>query len=149
MAIITAERQIEVRASLSTCWEIVSDLEKTPEWQESMTSAKVLETDAEGRARLVEVTSDAKVRSVTSRLEFSYEPEHSMTWEQVKGDLKWMTGAWFLESLAADLTRAVYTLKADTGRMLGLLVKGPVEEKVKEVLTKDATDGLKSRAESS
>ena len=31
--------------------------------------------------------------------------------------------------------------------MLGLLVKGPVEEKVKEILTKDATDGLKFRAE--
>lgn len=114
-----------------------------------MTSAKILETDGEGRARVVEVTSDAKVREVTARLEFSYEPEHSMTWEQVKGDLKWLTGAWSLEAVADDLTRAAYSLKADTGRMLGLLVKGPVEDKIKELLTRDATEGLKERAERS
>jgi ribosome-associated toxin RatA of RatAB toxin-antitoxin module len=147
MAIISAERKVEVQASISTCWQIISDVGNTPEWQESMKTARILETDEEGRGRLVEISSDAKVREVTSKLEFSYEPEHSMTWEQVKGDMKWLTGRWSLESLAEDLTRAVYSLEADTGRMLGLLVKGPVEEKVKEILTKDATDGLKFRAE--
>ena len=32
--------------------------------------------------------------------------------------------------------------------MLGLLLRGPVEGKVKEFLTKDSTDGLKRAAES-
>ena len=149
MTIIAAEREVEVRASLSTCWKIISDLETTPQWQESMESARVLETDTDGRGRLVEVIFDAKVRELTARLEISYDPERSMSWEQVTGDLKWLTGAWSLESLADDLTRAVYSLKADTGRMLGLLVKGPVEDRVKELLTADATDGLKVRAEGS
>jgi hypothetical protein len=113
-----------------------------------MESARVLETDNDGRGQLVEVVFDAKVRELKSRLEISYDPEHSMNWEQVTGDLKWLTGSWSLESLADELTRAVYSLKADTGRMLGLLVKGPVEERVKKILTSDATDGLKGRAES-
>lgn len=147
MAIITAERQIEVRASIATCWAIISDLETTPQWQQSMKSARIIETDPEGRGRLVEVTSDAKVRELTSRLRISYDPERSMVWEQVKGDLKWLTGGWALEPLAEDLTRAAYSLKADTGRVLGLLVKGPVEDRVKDILTVDATEGLKARAE--
>ncbi|MFM9054466.1 MAG: hypothetical protein ACKOQ5_06425 [Solirubrobacterales bacterium] len=45
------------------------------------------------------------------------------------------------------MTRAVYRLEADTGRVLGLLVKGPVADKVKDMLTSDATEGLKRWAE--
>lgn len=148
MGILTAERSIEIAAPKAACWEIIADLETTPEWQESMLKAKVLETDAEGRGILVEITSDAKVRAVTSRISFSYEPETSMTWEQEKGDLKWMKGSWLLEEVSDAVTRAVYRLEADTGRVLGLLVKGPVADKVKDMLTTDATEGLKRWAES-
>ncbi len=112
-----------------------------------MISAEVLKKDPEGRAALVEIKSDAKVRTVTSHIAFSYQPETGMTWEQIKGDMKWMTGSWALEELESGLTRATYALKADTGRMLGLLLKGPVEDKVKGWLTNDATAGLKKHAE--
>ncbi len=113
-----------------------------------MKSLDVLETDSEGRASLVEIKSDAKVRDVTSRIAFEYQPEEGMTWEQKKGDLKWMKGSWTLEDLGDGKTRATYALKGDTGRMLGLLIKGPVQDKLKEWLTKDAAEGLKARAES-
>jgi hypothetical protein len=148
MGILTAERSIEIAAPKSACWAIIADLETTPEWQESMLKARILETDAEGRGILVEITSDAKVRAVTSRISFSYEPESSMTWEQEKGDLKWMKGSWLLEEVSDAVTRAIYRLEADTGRVLGLLVKGPVADKVKDMLTTDATEGLKRWAES-
>jgi hypothetical protein len=148
MGILKASSTVEVEASVSRCYEIISDLENTPNWQEAMVSAKVLETDSEGRAELVEIKSDAKVRTVTSRIAFAYQPETGMTWEQKKGDMKWMTGSWLLEELGSGLTRAIYSLEADTGRMLGLLLKGPVEDKVKGWLTNDATSGLKKYAES-
>jgi uncharacterized membrane protein len=147
MGILKASSTVEVDAPASRCYEIISDLENTPNWQEAMVSAKVLETDSEGRPELVEIKSDAKVRTVTSRIAFKYQPETGMTWEQKKGDMKWMTGSWVLEDLGDDRTRAVYSLEADTGRMLGLLLKGPVEDKVKGWLTNDATSGLKKYAE--
>ncbi|MFZ9668825.1 MAG: type II toxin-antitoxin system RatA family toxin [Solirubrobacterales bacterium] len=147
MGILTAERSIEIEAPRATCWAIIADLETTPEWQESMVKAKILESDPEGRGTLVEITSDAKVRAVTSRISFSYEPETKMTWEQEKGDLKWLKGSWLLEEVSDAVTRAVYRLEADTGRVLGLLVKGPVADKVKDMLTSDATEGLKRWAE--
>ncbi|MCB0856791.1 MAG: SRPBCC family protein [Solirubrobacterales bacterium] len=148
MGILEASRTVEINADKSTCYAIISDLPKTPEWQESMISIDVLETHSDGLASLVEIRSDGKVKEITSRISFEYQPEDGMTWEQQKGDLKWLKGSWALEELGSGLTKATYALKADTGRMLGLLVKGPVQDKLKEWLTKDAAEGLKARAES-
>jgi ribosome-associated toxin RatA of RatAB toxin-antitoxin module len=148
MGILEASRIVEIDAPKSECYAIISDLASTPEWQESMISLDVLETDSEGRATLVDIKSDGKVKEITSRLSFDYQPEDGMTWDQKKGDLKWLKGSWKLEDLGDDRTRATYALKADTGRMLGLLIKGPVQDKLKEWLTKDAAEGLKQRAES-
>jgi hypothetical protein len=62
--------------------------------------------------------------------------------------MKWLNGSWTLEDLGEGRTRATYSLVGDPGRMLGLLLRGPVEGKVKEFLTKDAAEGLKRAAES-
>lgn len=148
MGILEASRTVEIDAPKSACYAIIADLPSTPEWQDSMIALEVLESDSEGRASLVEIKSDGKVKEITSRVAFEYQPEDGMTWEQKKGDLKWMKGSWTLEDLGDDRTRATYALKGDTGRMLGLLIKGPVQDKLKEWLTKDAAEGLKARAES-
>jgi uncharacterized membrane protein len=144
---IRAERTVEIEAPLERCYEIVADLEATPEWQDSMLSIEVLERDREDRPTLCEIRSDAKVRQVTSHYRFAHHPPDRMTWEQEKGDLKSLTGEWKLEDLGGERTRAVYRLEADPGRVLGLLLRGPVEGKVKEFLTKDAAEGLKRAAE--
>ncbi len=148
MGILKAERTVEIEAPKKRCYEIIADLENSPKWQQAMISAKVIDRDGDGRAQLVEIKSDAKVKEVTSRLAFEYQPEDGMTWEQKNGDLKWLNGSWSLEDLGDGRTRATYALEADTGRMLGLLIKGPVQDKVKDWLTKDAAEGLKVYAES-
>jgi hypothetical protein len=148
MGILNAERSTEIEAPLVRCYEIVADLESTPEWQQSMISIEVLERDREGRPTLCEIVSDAKIRQVTNRLRFSHHPPDRMTWEQEKGELKWLVGSWQLEELDQRRTRATYSLEGDPGRMLGLLLRGPVEGKVKEFLTKDSVEGLKRAAES-
>lgn len=147
MGKLVAQRTVEIDAPRERCYEIVADLPNTPEWQESMIDIDVLETDSQGRAELVEVTSDAKVRQVKSKLRFAYDEPDGITWEQEKGDMKWLKGRWELEDLGDGRTRATYGLEGDPGRMLGLLLRGPVEDKVKEFLTKDSAEGLKARAE--
>ena len=96
---------------------------------------------------MVETVSDATVKKVRSTLRFAYDPPDGLTWEQEKGEMKWLTGSWVLEELDGGGTRATYALRADPGRMLGLLLRGPVEGKVKEMLTKSAAEGLKEKAE--
>ena len=148
MGELRAERTVEIDAPLDRCFEIVSDLESTPEWQDSMISIEVLERDREGRPTLCEVESDVKIKQITSELRFEHHPPDRMTWEQEKGETKRLNGAWQLEDLGDGHTRATYSLVTDPGRMLGLLLRGPVEGKVKEFLTKDAAEGLKREAES-
>jgi hypothetical protein len=147
MGALEASRRVQIDAPPDRCYRIAADLERTPEWQESMVSLEVLERDGEGRPELVEIVTDAKIRQVTSRMRFAYDPPTGLSWEQEKGDAKWLTGSWTFEEHGGG-TRAVYELKADPGRMLGLLLRGPVEGKVKDFLTKDSTEGLKRAAES-
>lgn len=147
MGKLSATRTVEIDASLAECYEIVADLPSTPQWQQSMISCDVLEEDSEGRAEVVEIVSDAKVRQVTSRFRFAYDEPNGISWEQEKGDMKWLVGSWKLEAIDDDHTRAHYSIEGDPGRMLGLLLRGPVEGKVKEFLTKDSAEGLKARAE--
>ena len=148
MGNLTAERSIEIDAPLEEVYEIIADLDSTPEWQEAMISIDVLERDEEGRVELADIKSDAKVKQVTNRMRFTYDPPDGINWFQEKGDMKSLEGEWRLESIDANRTRATYWLEGDPGRMLGMLMRGPVEGKVKEFLTKDSVEGLKKRAES-
>jgi hypothetical protein len=146
---LEASWTVEIDAPRDRCYEIAADVANAAEWQGTLEEVEVLEHDDEGRALVVETLSDAMVKRVRSRLRFSYEPPDGISWEQEKGETKWLTGSWLLEDLGERRTRATYGLRTDPGRILGLLLRGPVEGKVKELLTKSAAEGLKQHAERS
>lgn len=149
MGVLEASWTVEIDAPRERCYEIAADIEGAPEWQGSLEDVEVLERDDQKRPLVVETLSDATVKKVRAQLRFSYDPPEGLSWEQEKGEVKWLIGSWVFEELGAGRTRATYALKADPGRMLGLLLRGPVEGKVKEYLTKGAAEGLKERAERS
>ena len=82
-------------------------------------------------------------------LEFSYEEPTTVRWVQEKGEVKSLEGSWQLEDLGDGRTRATYGLVVDPGRMLGMLLRGPVEATVRDFLLGNAAAGLKQRAEGS
>jgi uncharacterized membrane protein len=147
MGTLEASWTVEIEAPRERCYEIAADVQNAAEWQGTLEEVEVLERDREGRAQVVETLSDAMVKKVRSWLRFDYDPPSGLTWEQEKGDAKWLTGSWDFEELSDGRTRATYALRTDPGRVLGLLLRGPVEGKVKELLTKSAAEGLKKRAE--
>ena len=146
MGMITGERTVEIDAPIEHCFQIAADVERAPEWQGSLRRVNVLEQDADGRPELVETKSDAKVREVSARLRFSYEEPTAIRWTQEKGDTKSLRGWWRFEDLGGR-TRASYGLEADPGRVLGMLLRGPVEARVRDFLLGGAAEGLKQRAE--
>jgi uncharacterized membrane protein len=148
MGNISGERSVEIDAPIERCYEIASDIGNAPEWQGSLKDAEVLERDGERRALLVETESDAKVKTVRSTLRFSYEEPTAIRWVQEEGDTKALNGWWTFEDLGDGRTRATYGLDTDPGRMLGMLLRGPAEAKVRDFLLGDAADGLKKKAES-
>ena len=147
MATIRGERTVEIDAPIQRVFEVAADLERAPEWQHSLKALEVHERDGDRRATTVDTESDAKVRTIRSRLRFAYDPPTAITWEQERGDVKALHGWWRLEDLGAGRTRATYGLEVDPGRMLGMLLRGPAEGKVRDFLVGGAAEGLKERAE--
>jgi uncharacterized membrane protein len=147
MGVIKGDRSVEIDAPIERCYEIAADVENATEWQGSLKDVEVLERDGERRPSLVETESDAKVKSVRAVLRFSYEPPTAIRWVQEKGDTKSLVGSWAFEDLGGGRTRATYALEADPGRMLGMLLRGPVEGKVRDFLVGNAAEGLKQKAE--
>jgi ribosome-associated toxin RatA of RatAB toxin-antitoxin module len=148
MGTLTAERTVDVHAPIERCYAIAADLERSPDWQRALQSVTVLERDAQGRPSVVETVSDASVKTITARLAFTYEEPTAIRVTQQKGDLKSLHGGWSFVDLGDESTRVTYALEVDPGRMLGMLLRGPVVDKVRQVLVGDAVDALKVRAES-
>ncbi|HZP52169.1 hypothetical protein, partial [Actinocrinis sp.] len=103
--------------------------------------------DAEGRPTLCEVESDAKIRAVKSTIRFGYEPPTALRWTQVKGELKSVQGSWELEELGSGRTRATYLLDAELGRMLGMVIRGPLVDLLREMLAGARARELKRTVE--
>ncbi len=134
----------EIDAPIDAVWAVVEDVASAPEWQEGLDSMEPLERDAQDRVIVANSTTDAKVRQVTTRVRFEYEPQRRVRWTQEKGDLKSLVGAWELEDLGGR-TRATYRLQGEPGRVLGMLVRGAVEEKLRRVLVDGRPGELKAR----
>jgi carbon monoxide dehydrogenase subunit G len=137
----------EIDAPISEVWAVVEDVASAPQWQGGMDSMEVRERDDQGRAELCETATDVGPRTVRSVVRFEYEPEHRLTWTQVKGDLKHVVGSWELEDLGGGRTRATYELKGDPGRILGMLARGPVGDKVRAVIIDERPAELKRHVE--
>lgn len=147
MGTLRGERTVEIDAPIQRVFEVAADLERAPEWQHSLTALEVHERDGDRRATTVDTESDAKVRTIHSRLRYVYEPPTRITWDQERGDVKAVHGWWRLEDLGSGRTRATYGLEVDPGRMLGLLLRGPAEGRVRDFLLDGTAEGLKERAE--
>lgn len=148
MGHISGRRTVEIDAPIDRVFAIAADIEHAPAWQGSLRDVDVETRDADGRPEIVETSNDAKVKTVKTRLRFSYEEPTGIRWVQEKGDVKALTGWWELEDLGGGQTRATYALEVDPGRVLGLLLRGPVEGQVRDFLLGKAAEGLKQQAES-
>ena len=145
MAHLGGSASAEIDAPLSEVWAVVEDVMSAPEWQGGLDSIEALERDAEQRATLVETENDIKVRRIKAHVRFNYQAPTRLSWKQEKGDMKSVEGAWELEDLGGGRTRATYTLDADPGRVLGLVIRGPVEAATRAIFVNGRPGELKRR----
>ena len=116
----------EIEAPIEEVYAAAADVEASPRWQPEIKVAECLDRDGDGRQVLVRTETDGKVRTLNSTLRFSYEEPRAIRWEQDEGDLKSVRGSWELEDLGDGRTRATYWMEVDLGRMLGLVIRGPL-----------------------
>jgi carbon monoxide dehydrogenase subunit G len=148
MAHMGGSASAEIDAPVDEVWAVVEDVLTAPEWQGGLVAMSALERDADGRPTLVETENDIKVRHVKTRVRFRYLPPTRLSWTQEKGDLKSVEGSWTLEDLGEGRTRATYTLDSDPGRVLGMLIRGPIEAAIRAMLVNARPGELKGRVES-
>lgn len=150
MSDLSGSHSLEIDAPVERCFAIAADVARAPEWQGTMKSAEVLESDAEGRPALVRSDIDASVTTLSLDLRFAYDEPRGMTWKREAGGLKDLQGSWTFEELGPERTRATYALDIGLGRKLALLAKtiqGPARAKVESLLAHRPVEGLKARAE--
>jgi hypothetical protein len=87
------------------------------------------------------------VRTIKSVIRFAYDPPGALRWVQEKGELKSVDGRWELEDLGAERTRATYSLEVDLGRMLGLVIRGPLVDLLRGMLVNARAGELKREIE--
>jgi carbon monoxide dehydrogenase subunit G len=147
MAHLGGTATTEIDAPIADVWAVIEDVCSAPDWQGGLDKITGLERDDQGRATLVETENDIKVRRVKSRVRFRYEAPTLLAWTQEKGDMKSVEGAWELEDLDGKRTRATYRLDADPGRMLGMMIRGPVEAATRAIFVNGRPGELKKRVE--
>jgi carbon monoxide dehydrogenase subunit G len=149
MAPLSGSSTAEIHAPLETVWALVQDVESAPNWQGGLNALRALERDDEGRPTRAETETDAKIRTVKAIVRFTYDGPQRLTWTQEKGDLKSVTGSWELEDLGGERTRATYSIEADLGRTLGMLVRGPIVDVLRHMLAGARAGELKTAIEQS
>jgi carbon monoxide dehydrogenase subunit G len=147
MAHLGGSASSEIEAPLEEVWAVVEDVLTAPEWQGGLDAMSALERDASGRATLVETENDIKVRRIKARVRFTYAAPERLGWTQEQGDMKSVEGAWTLEDLGAGRTRATFELDADPGRLLGMVIRGPVEAATRAIFVNGRPGELKRRVE--
>jgi carbon monoxide dehydrogenase subunit G len=147
MGRITGSSAADIEAPIEEVWAIVEDVVTAPEWQGGLKGMEEVERDADGHVTLAESSSDAKVRTIKSIVRFAYDGPTRLSWRQEKGELKSVDGSWELEDLGDGRTRASYHLEVELGRVLGLVIRGPLVDMLRGQLVSARAGELKKRVE--
>jgi hypothetical protein len=118
-----------------------------PDWQGGLKAMQEVERDDDGHVTLAESHSDAKVRTIKSTVRFTYDAPSRLRWRQEQGELKSVDGEWELEDLGDGRTQATYRLEVELGRMLGMVIRGPLIDVLRGQLVGARAAELKRRAE--
>lgn len=133
----------EIDTSIDDCCAVLLDFDRYPQWSGPTTAARILERDADGRARRVEMTLDMKIRNVRYVLEYTYELPERARWRLVEGDVAGIEGSYTFERIDDTRTRATCRQAVD----LGFWVPGPLRRLIERQALRDSVLEFKGEAE--
>ncbi|MEW6268301.1 MAG: SRPBCC family protein [Thermodesulfobacteriota bacterium] len=133
----------EVEASVEDCCAVLLDFERYPAWSGPTTACRVLERDADGRAKIVEMTLDMKIRNVRYVLAYDYDLPRRADWHLVEGDVTGIVGSYEFEPLGTKRTRATCRQSVD----LGFWIPGPLRRMIERQALRDSVNEFKAEAE--
>lgn len=138
---LKAERTWNVEAPVDAVYAILADVERYPDWHPFFGSVDVLDRDHEKRAVRATCTHPTPVATLTTEITFTYDPQAQVDARRADGDLKDLHGLFTVEEQDA-LSVVTHRLLVDPGMRLGMLLRGPVEERVRNSVLNGAESGL-------
>ncbi len=79
---IHGSNTVEINAPIDEVYRVAADPSGAPEWQPEFKSTEVLEKDAAGNQTLMLMKVDVKVRTIDTKVRFSYDEPNGLTWKQ-------------------------------------------------------------------
>ena len=138
-----AEQQILIEGLPQSCFDALTDYESMPDWQSTVKSCEVLSRDDQGRGSEVAWKIDAKVRSLSYTLGYSYEEPHWIGCRYIEGDVKDLESEYIFEDRGDGTTLATFTLRVDPGTW----VPGKIARMLNDQVMKRSLQDLKRRVE--
>jgi ribosome-associated toxin RatA of RatAB toxin-antitoxin module len=133
MTMLEGTSEADIDAPIERCWEVVEQIDRSPEWQQGMESVVVVERDAQNRPSICEIVVDAKFTKLKLRVTVAYDPPHRLSFAKLgSGSVQHLEGAWELSEVGPGRTHARYTLALDPGKV-GLMAR-PLERALRPVV---------------
>ena len=144
MGLNWAEHTEEIEAPVEICFDAIVDYESFSRWQDSVDSVEVIGRTPEGLGQDVRLFVDAKIRKIDYVLRYSYTRPTEIRWDFVEGNgMRDCDGAYTLEPLGPERTRATYNLGADPE----LPVPGMILRRTHKQLVRRSVEDLRDEAE--
>ncbi len=136
-----------IHASPARCYELVADVASYPEWTTDLKDATIVETDADGRATVVEFRAAAMGRSATYTLKYDHSQAPArVAWVQHEGDITKRLDGWYeFAEVAGETDQCEVTYHLEVELLVPL--PGFVKRRAEGRIIHTALDDLQARAE--
>lgn len=121
-------------APVELVWCVICDPEVAVGGMAGVKPLQVLSRDADSRVSKARAAASLIVTDLEFDLAFSYDPGRQVTFERTAGHLDSLKGTFTIESLTPAQTRLTYEIEGDLGRVLGAVVRGPVDRLLRNYL---------------
>ena len=146
MAELATERMV-VAATPEQCFDVVSDIERYPEWAADIKQVVVQRRDDDGRPAEATFRAGAFGRSTSYTLAYDYGgAPRILAWKQVAGDLtSKLDGSYQFDAAGDGSAEVTYTLEVE----LRVPLPGFIKRRAQSRIMHTALEELKARVESS
>ncbi len=114
MGLYEGTETTEVAATPEACFAAMTDFEALPGWQRALSRCEVISRGDDGLGREVLYEVDAKVKTVSYRLEHTYERPYAIHSTYLGGDFRDFRGGWRFDP-SAEGTTVVVSIGIDPG----------------------------------
>ena len=135
--------QTTIDAPIADIRAILDDFARYPEWAKDLKSVEVLETDPDGRGRLVKFRAAGMGRSVSYTLRYDHSRDDQLSWVLTDGDLTRKLDGHYAFASVDGHTQVSYQLEVE----LILPLPGFVKRRTQAKIMHTALHDLKRRAE--